>query len=141
MENHPSAKSNGKAPDPEVSTRPRRRAFTADYKMRILAEVDAVKDKEPGAVGAVLRREGLYSSHLTEWRHGRQRGTMAELSKKRGRKSKNDPLADENEKLRRENEKLKKQLAQAELIIDVQKKVSSLLGIPLKSPDDDENDS
>ena len=126
-------------PDPEVSARPRRRWFAAEFKMGILDEVDRVD--EPGAVGAILRREGLYSSHLTEWRKERLRGTLSALSKKRGRKPTKNPLADENERLRRENVKLKQQLAQAEVIIDVQKKVASLLGIPLKTPDDDESDS
>jgi transposase len=139
MENSTSATSNGKAPDPEVSARPRRRSFTAQYKVDILAEIDTVT--EPGGVGKILRREGLYSSHITEWRNGRHRGTIAELSKKRGRKPTKSPLVDENEKLRRENAKLKAQLAQAELVIEVQKKVASLLGIPLKTVDDDESDS
>jgi transposase-like protein len=107
--------------------------------MGILDEVDRVD--EPGAVGAILRREGLYSSHLTEWRKERLRGTLSALSKKRGRKPTKNPLADENGRLRRENVKLKQQLAQATVIIDVQKKVASLLGIPLKTPDDDESDS
>lgn len=123
----------------EVSARPRRRSFTAEYKMRILAEVEGAK--EHGAVGAVLRREGLYSSHLTEWRGGRHQGTLAALSKKRGRKSSKNPLTEEVERLRRENVKLKAKLAQAEVIIDVQKKVASLLGIPLKTSDDDESGS
>jgi transposase len=129
---------NGKAPNPEVSARPRRRTFTAEYKRDILDQVDVA---ERGDVGAILRREALYSSHLTEWRKERERGTLAALAKKRGPKSKKDPLVDENERLKRENEKLKKQLAQAEVIIDVQKKVASLLGIPLNKPESDENDS
>lgn len=129
---------NGKAPNPEVSARPRRRTFTAEYKRDILKQVDGA---ERGDVGAILRREALYSSHLAEWRKERDRGTLAALSKKRGPKSKKDPLVDENERLKRENEKLKKQLAQAEVIIDVQKKVASLLGIPLNAPESDESDS
>lgn len=134
------APSSSRAPDPEVSARPRRRSFTAEYKMRILAETGA-KDLAVGGVAAILRREGLYSSHLAEWRRGRQQGTLAALSKKRGRKSSRNPLAEEVERLQRENEKLKAKLAQAEVIIDVQKKVASLLGIPLKTPDDGESDS
>ena len=106
---------NGTAADPEVSARPRRRWFAAEFKMGILDEVDRVD--EPGAVGAILRREGLYSSHLTQWRKERLRGTLSALSKKRGRKPTKNPLADENERLRRENVKLKQQLAQAEVII------------------------
>lgn len=109
--------------------------FTAAYKMSMLDEVDAAH--EPGAIGAILRREAIYSSHLTEWRKERRRGAFTALSKKRGRKPLKSPLADENEQLRRENAKLKQRLAQAELIIDVQKKVASILGIPLKSLDDD----
>jgi transposase-like protein len=122
------------APDTEVSARPQRRKFTAEYKMRMLDEVDAAK--QPGVVGIILRREGLYSSHLTEWRKERRRGAFAALSKKRGRKTHKNPLADELEQVRRENAKLKQRLAQAELIIDVQKKIASILGIPLKSRDD-----
>lgn len=133
--------SNGKAPNPEVSARPRRRSFTAEYKMRILAEVEGAKELEFGAVGEILRREGLYSSNLADWRQGRQQGTLAALSKKRGRKSTKNPLTEEVERLRRENAKLKAQLTQAEVIIDVQKKVASLLGIPLKTPGDDETGS
>jgi transposase-like protein len=129
---------NGKAPDPEVSARPRRRTFTAEYKVRILNETDHAKD---GEIGKVIRREGLYSSHLAEWRKERERGTLSALSKKRGPKPKKDPLADENERLKRENARLKKQLAQAEVIIDVQKKVASLLGIPLNTPESDESGS
>jgi transposase-like protein len=129
---------NGRAPDPEVSARPRRRTFTAEYKRDILKQVDGA---ERGDVGAILRREALYSSHLAEWRKERERGTLVALSKKRGPKPKKDPLVDENERLKRENEKLKKQLAQAAVIIDVQKKVASLLGIPLNTPETDESDS
>lgn len=130
---------NGKAPDPEVSARPRRRTFTAEYKRDILKQVD---ESERGNVGAILRREALYSSHLAEWRKERDRGTLEALSKKkRGPKPKKDPLVDENERLKRENERLKKQLAQAAVIIDVQKKVASLLGIPLNTPESDESDS
>jgi transposase len=130
---------NGRAPDPEVTARPKRRFFTGEYKMRILDEVDAAK--EPGAVGAILRREALYSSHLAEWRKERRRGSIAAMSKKRGRKPTKNPLADEVERLRRENAKLKARLEQAEVIIDVQKKVASILGIPLKTSDDDASDS
>lgn len=131
---------NGRAPDPEVLARPKRRFFTGEYKMRILDEVDAAKG-DLGGVGAVLRREGLYSSHLAEWRKERRRGSLAAMSKKRGKKSTKNPLAEENERLRRENAKLQARLEQAEMIIDVQKKVASMLGIPLKTPDDDESGS
>lgn len=132
--------SNGKAPDTEVLPRPRRRSFKAKYKKDILEETD--RASENGVeIGAILRREGLYSSHLTQWRKERDQGTLAALSKKRGPKPKKNPLADENERLRRELANVKAQLAQAEIIISVQKKVASLLGIPLKTPDDDGSDS
>jgi transposase-like protein len=139
MEKHSNSKPPDGPPDPEVTARPTRRTFTAEYKLRILDEVDAVK--EHGDVGAILRREGLYSSHLTMWRKERRRGSVAAMSRKRGRKATKDPLVDENERLRRENAKLTARLAQAELIIDVQKKVASILGIPLKTIDDDRSGS
>jgi transposase len=122
--------------DSEVSVRPKRRTFEADYKLRILREADACS--VAGERGALLRREGLYSSHLTEWRRARERGALAALSEKRGRKVKPQAAADEElARLRKENQRLEKRLEQAELIIDVQKKVASLLGIPLKSPESD----
>jgi transposase len=127
-------------PDPEVSSIPKRRKFTAQHKLDILKRVDACKD-QPGAVGALLRREGLYSSHLTEWRKERDRGALEALEKKRGRKPSRNPLSGEIEKLRRENAELKRRLEQAEVIIDVQKKVASILGIPLRSPPFDGNGS
>jgi transposase-like protein len=126
------------APSPEVLERPVRRRFTVEYKLRILAEADGCT--EPGMLGELLRREGLYSSHLSTWRRQRDEGALAGLTpKRRGRKAKlKNPLADENRRLERENERLKEQLRQAELIIDVQKKVSEMLNIPLKSPDGEE---
>ena len=126
------------APSPEVLERPVRRRFTVEYKLRILAEADACS--EPGMLGELLRREGLYSSHLLTWRRQRDEGALAGLTpKRRGRKAKpKNPLADEVTRLSRENDRLKEQLRQAELIIDVQKKVSEMLNIPLKSPDGEE---
>jgi transposase-like protein len=126
------------APSPEVLEKPVRRRFTVEYKLRMLAEADACS--EPGMLGELLRREGLYSSHLTTWRRQRDEGALAGLApKRRGRKPKpKNPLADENDQLRRENRRLKEQLRQAELIIDVQKKVSEMLNIPLKTPDGEE---
>jgi len=113
-------------PDPEVVVKAERRHFTAEYKRRILQEAAACT--QPGEVGALLRREGLYSSHLTTWREQRQRGEWQGLTAtKRGRKA--DPQAAEIARLRRENERLKAQLERAELIIDVQKKVSQMLGL------------
>ena len=127
-------------PDPEVLEQARRRRFSAAYKLRILRQADACT--EPGEVGALLRREGLYSSLLSTWRRQREQGALEGLRpKKRGRKAAaQDANTLEVERLRKENERLQRRLDQAELIIDVQKKVSALLGIPLKSPASDEND-
>lgn len=125
-------------PDPEVSQKPERRRFTAEYKLKILREADACA---PGELGALLRREGLYSSLLSEWRRQRENGTHAGLEpKKRGRKEtrRRDPIALENEHLKKENARLEQRLRQAELIIEVQKKISTMLGIPLKKIDEDE---
>ena len=121
-------------PDPEVPEKPTRRRFTAEYKLRILRLADACT--EPGSIGALLRREGLYSSHLTTWRRQREEGTLDGLKpKKRGRRvAERSPLLAELERLRRENERLTQRLKQAELIIEVQKKVSQILGIPLGTP-------
>jgi transposase len=114
-------------PDPEVVPTAKRRKFTAEYKLRILDEADGCT--EPGQIGALLRREGLYSSHLTTWRRQRERGIFEALApKKRGRKNK-DELEKELSNLQRENEQLQKRLEQAEAIIDVQKKLSRLLGL------------
>jgi transposase-like protein len=118
------------APDPEVPAKAKRRGFTAAYKQAILAEADACR--EEGAIGALLRREGLYSSHLTTWRRQREEGTLQALTpKKRGRKPSRNPITEENRQLRAENARLEQRLKRAEIVIDVQKKVSSLLGIAL----------
>ena len=124
------------APDPEVPVKAQRRQFTADYKKRILAEADSAS--EPGAIGAMLRREGLYSSHLTQWRHQRDLGLVPH---RRGPKPKHDPLFEEVRTLKQQNFQLTQRLARAELIIDVQKKVSLLLGIPLATIDNDGSNS
>jgi transposase len=114
-------------PDPEVVPKAKRRKFSAEYKRRILDEADSCT--EPGQIGALLRREGLYSSHLTTWRRQRDRGLIQALSpKKRGRKRK-DELEREVARLQRENARLQASLEQAEMIIDVQKKLSKLLGL------------
>lgn len=122
---------------PEVPEKAKRRNFDAAYKLRILGEADNLT--ELGQLGELLRREGLYSSHLSSWRRQRDEGSLAGLApKQRGRKAKRkDPLTQEVDKLRRENQRLTERLRQAETIIDVQKKVSEMLGIPLKSPDDE----
>src|SRR5450830_1273149 len=128
------APAGGLPPDPEVTDKPVRRKFTAEYKLKILAEAD--KCTEHGQIGALLRREGLYSSHLSEWRRKRMEGTLVSLSpKKRGPKPEKNPLAPEVARLEREVDQLQRKLVRAETIIDVQKKVSGLLGIDLASPE------
>jgi transposase len=118
-------------PDPEVEAKATRRRFSAQYKLKILAQLD--KCTNSNEVGALLRREGLYSSHLTLWRRQREEGLLSALTpKKRGRKQKEtNPLAKEVARLERDNERLQARLKQAEIIIEVQKKVSQLLGISL----------
>jgi transposase-like protein len=127
------------APDaasPEISDRPRRRTFTAQDKLRILAETD--RAAEAGGVGAILRRESLYSSTLTDWRRQRDAGAFGALVPlKRGRKTAAvNPLAAELAVSQRDVARLTRRLARAEAIIDVQKKVAELLGIPLAQSDD-----
>ncbi len=127
-------------PDPEVLEKPRRRRFTGEYKLSILNEAESLT--EPGALGALLRREGLYSSHIAMWTWQREKGELKGLEpQKRGPKEK-DPKELENKikKLERENRRLKKHLERAELIIDVQKKISELSGIPLKEVEMGEED-
>jgi len=118
----------GTVADPEVTTKPVRRRFTAAYKRRILQAADRC---DPGGIAALLRREGLYSSHLTNWRKQREAGEISGLApRKRGKKpTARNPLASENERMRRENERLQKRLHQAETIIDVQKKLCDALGL------------
>lgn len=124
----------GAVPQPEVLAKASRRRFTADYKRQILDQADACT--EPGQLGALLRREGLYSSHLTTWHRQRERGTLEALApKRRGPKPTANPWAEENRKLQGENQRLTRRLQQAELIIEIQKKASEILGIPLRSLD------
>jgi transposase len=121
--------------DPEVVAKAKRRIFTGEYKQRILVEADKAKE-ESGGIGALLRREGLYSSHLVTWRHERSAGILHALTpQKRGPKSKRSPLDEENQKLRRDNERLSEDLRKAEIVIDIQKKVAALLGRPICTPD------
>jgi len=131
-----SAAGNGRPiPDPAVLEKPVRRRFTAEYKLRILHEADQCTAS--GQLGALLRREGLYSSLLSTWRHQREQGTLAGLTpKRRGRKANPDaPLIAENQRLMRETQRLAAKLRQAETIIEVQKKLSEILGIPLPPPE------
>jgi transposase len=122
-------------PDPEVRPKAQRRQFTAEYKKRVLDEADACTT--PSQRGALVRREGLYSSHLTTWRRQRAHGILDGLApKKRGVKS--DPLALENAQLRCEIKRLEQQLQRAETIIEVQKKLSQLLSGPTESSWQDE---
>lgn len=126
-----------KIPDPEVAEKAKRRRFTAEYKIRILREADACRGD--GDIGALLRREGLYSSNLAAWR--RQRDAIAQAglaARKRGRKAKQiDPRIKE---LERENTQLRRRLKKAEIILDFQKKASELLGISMENLDSEEND-
>lgn len=127
-------------PSPEVMPdRPKRRFFSATYKLNILRRVDACR--EPGEVGRLLRSEGLYSSYLTDWRREHDEGALSAMSKKRGRKPRRDPKDQEVERLRRETAQLKERLERAETIIAIQKKVSEILGIPLKTDKPDGSDS
>jgi len=124
--------------DPEVTPKAKRRTFTPEYKLRILDE--AAARHKPGERGALLRREGLYSSHLTHWRRELRDDARAGLQpKKRGRKA--DPLAAENADLRREIARLQAKLERAETIIAVQKKLSDLLGLPPPNETDETNGS
>ena len=128
-------------PDPEVPAKAKRRRFSAEYKRQILREADKAAGNL-GEVGALLRREGLYSSHLITWRGQRDRGELAGLSpKKRGRKPKEiNPLAKRVAELERDKRRLERKIAQQQVMLDIQKKVSELLGIPLNSHDDDGSD-
>lgn len=127
-------------PDPEVHEKRPRRNFTAKYKLRILDEADACTKQ--GELGALLRREGLYSSNLTTWRKQRQKGLLNALKpKKRGRKRKEvNPLAKKVAQLERENLRLQKKLKQAETIIEVQKKISDMLDMD-QNTDENEGSS
>jgi len=127
----------GRAADPEVPAKARRRQFSPEYKQRILREAAAAS--APGEIGALLRREGLYASHLITWRRQRERGELAGLSaQRRGRKARAvNPLAKRVAELERDKRRLERRLEQAELLLDIQKKASRLLEIPLRSQDDD----
>ncbi len=124
-------------PDPEVVAKPKRRRYSADYKLRILKETDACT--KPGEIGAILRREGLYSSLLTNWRKQRDAGLKP---KKRGRKAEAaDPrdkkikaLERETRSLQRSKALLEARLKRADLMLDLQKKCSEILGVTFPPP-------
>lgn len=119
--------------DTEVVAKAVRRRFSAEYKLRILEEAEACSS---GEIGALLRREGLYSSHLTTWRRQREAGQLAGLTpKKRGPKP--NPEAEELKRLRKENERLQVRLQQAEAIIEAQKKLAQLFGLSSTSESDE----
>src|SRR5450432_192117 len=120
------------AASPELADRPRRRTFTASDKLRILRQVD---EAEPGGIGAILRREGLYSSLLTDWRRQRDAGAYEALKAvRRGPKvAPPHPLAAEHAQLLRDNKRLTLRLQRAEAVIEIQKKVALLLGLPIAS--------
>jgi transposase-like protein len=125
-------------PQPEVVADAKRRSFTAEYKLRVLAEADAAIS-QPGGIGALLRRESLYSSHLATWRRERRVGILKGLTPhKRGPNSKRNPHQEEMQKLRRENMRLTEELRKAGIVIEVQKKVAALLGWPLPQVDPEE---
>ncbi len=125
--------------DTEVPARVQRRRFTAAYKLKILEQAE--RCSQPGEIGALLRREGLYSSHLTSWRLARQKGALAALSKKRGRiKKKETAETKEVARLRRQNVKLREKLRRATAVIEVQKKVSDILGVDLNPSENDGSD-
>jgi transposase-like protein len=122
-----SSKQNGRVPmqvpDPEVVAQAKRRQFSAAYKRQIVAQADACT--APGEIGALLRREGLYSSHLSNWRRQLAAGTLGDP--RRGRPA--EPLVAENAQLRRENARLRRELEKTQLIVDAQKKLAQVLGL------------
>jgi hypothetical protein len=124
-------------PDPQVVEKPVRRRFEKTYKLEILRQADECVD--PGQIGALLRREGLYASNLSNWRWQRSQGLLAEKSSRKG--AAKQPTQDPRmAQLQRENVRLTAKLKQAEFILEIQKKVSEILGIPLKMLDNEGND-
>jgi transposase-like protein len=127
---------NGNGVETEVTPKAKRRTFSAQYKRDILAQAD--KCTKDGDIGALLRREGLYSSHLTEWRRAREAGELDQAPKKRGRKAK--PVDERDRMLAeqaREIARLQKRAERAELLVEIQKKVSMILGIELPKTDEE----
>ena len=131
------ATSRAPAPDPEVPAKAHRRRFTAEYRLRILTEADACR--KSGELGALLRREGLYSSMLANWRRQRAQGALQEMRARR-RGPKPQPVDPRVKQLETENRRLQRKLQRAETIITLQKKVAEILGIPLTPLDIDEID-
>lgn len=124
----PATAAPGAAPDPEVRAVAKRRQFSAGYKLAVLEEAD--RCVSTGAIGALLRREGLYSSHLTTWRREREAGALAALGRRRGRKAKTTPEQRRIAELEARCARLARELEQAHTVIDVQKKLCTLLGLP-----------
>jgi len=120
-------------PDPEVRAVAKRRQFSAAYKLSVLAEAD--QTSAPGAIGALLRREGLYSSQLAQWRREREAGALEALSRRRGRKAKMSAEQKRMAGLEARNARLEHELSQAHTIIEVQKKLCTLLGLPTAAQD------
>ena len=133
----PSITSRATDPDPEVPAKAQRRRFTAEYRLGVLKQADACK--KPGELGALLRREGLYSSLLTNWRRQREQGALREMDGRR-RGPKPRPIDPRMKALETENRRLQRKLQRAETIMTLQKKVAEILGIPLKPLDIDETD-
>jgi transposase len=122
-------------PPTEVREKQRRRVFTAEYKRKIVAECEGVR--EPGGIGAILRREGLYSSHLVEWRRARDRGELGGAPKRRGPKAEAKDGRDKRiAELERENARLEKRARRAEAIVELQKKVAEILETSITDPDE-----
>ena len=128
------AASTRRVPSAAVPEKPKRRSFTPEYKVRIVEEADACT--QPGEIGALLRREGLYSSHLVGWRREYRTGAVEGLARRRRGPKGKDPLVRQKEELQQQVARLQQRLRQAEKIIEVQKKVSELLGIPLTEESD-----
>jgi len=129
----------GIAPDPEVLETPKRRRFSAEYKARLVREAESCAGW--GQIGALLRREGVYWSQFAKWRKQYRKGAQSALrDDARGRKHTKHPLESENERLRKQIARLERRLQQAEAIIDIQKKASQLLGIPLKDSESEGDD-
>lgn len=126
-------------PDPEVSAKKSRRTFSVQYKLRILSEFDSCTDQ--GQKGALLRREGLYNSNIKLWRQQKEQGILQGLAQKRGRKSKKNPDQKRIDELEKENARLRERLKKSETIIDVQKKISDILGIAQNQDENGDNSS